>query len=71
MGTPGSDECLFGASEHPSSTRSTLARLAQRRAKAPLAQTHCLADAFHDLIGNFIRARCAPGEDVVDIGFVI
>lgn len=36
----------------------------------PLAQTHRLADAFHDLIRDFIRASRAFFENVVDVQFV-
>ena len=36
----------------------------------PLAQTHRLADAFHDLLRDFIRASRAFFENVVDVQFV-
>ena len=36
-----------------------------------LTQADCFADAFHDLLGNFVGAFCAVGKDVVDVRFVI
>ena len=49
--------------------------MAQHRAEAAieksLTQAHSFANAVHDLIGNFVGALRAAGEDIVDIRFVL
>ena len=42
-------------------------RNAEAAIEKSLTQAHSLANAVHDLIGNFVGAPRAAGEDIVDI----
>ena len=65
---------LFTGGKRRDCTQS--ARRSMARHRAEMAIEECLtqpdrsANTFHHLIGNFVRALCAAGEDTVDIRFV-
>jgi len=71
MGAAGRHEYRFAGGNDQNSARSAHRSMAQDRAEAAieksLTQAHSFANAIHDLIGNFIGALRAPGEDIVDV----
>src|SRR6476660_7935530 len=75
MGSEGKHNCSLARSDDRPHARSAHRSMAKYRPEAAiersLAQAHSFAHAVHDLIGDFVGARSAAAEDIVDVRLVL